>query len=73
MDILVRHQRVDPRPSDPEPRATSLTARSLTMTAVLTSRAFDIPAGRGPVVLYVVRNTALPQPSLALAQLSSMS
>jgi hypothetical protein len=26
------------------------------MTAVMTSRAFDIPAGSGPAVLYLVRH-----------------
>src|SRR6266516_3228919 len=29
------------------------------MTAVMTSRAFDIPAGSGPAVLYVVRHAGL--------------
>jgi hypothetical protein len=37
------------------------------MTAVMTSRAFDIPAGSGPAVLYVVRHAGLMPGFIALA------
>ena len=43
----------------PYVRATSLTGRFSTMTAVITRRAFDIPAESGLAVLYVLRHPVL--------------
>ena len=41
-------QRVDPGPGDPVAAATSLTGRFSMVTAVMTSRAFDIPGASSP-------------------------